>query len=122
MPIPKPTSGQDEQEYISACIREIIGEYDVEGQAYAVCKTEYDKMSAEEEAQQGGVVSPSPASFARTKFVYAPKGKEKMNDFMKRCMEDVQVRERKPSRTNRAYFCYSSFEDFYVMSIGQRWK
>ena len=120
MPIPKPTSGQDEQEYISACIREIIGEYDVEGQAYAVCKTEYDKMSVDEEAQQGGVVSPG--SFSRTKFVYAPKGKEKMNDFMSRCMNDIQVRERKKDRIGRANFCYSMYQDFYVMSIGQRWK
>jgi hypothetical protein len=122
MPVRKPRSGQDEQEYISACIREIIGEYDVEGQAYAVCKTEYDKMSVDEEAQQGGVVSPSPASFSRTKFVYAPKGKEKMNDFMSRCMNDIQVRERKKDRIGRANFCYSMYQDFYVMSIGQRWK
>jgi hypothetical protein len=49
MPLPQPTSGQDEQEYISSCIREIIGEYDAEGQAYAVCKAEYDKMSATED-------------------------------------------------------------------------
>ena len=49
MPIPQPTSGQDEQEYISSCIKEIIGEYDVEGQAYAVCKAQYDKMSATED-------------------------------------------------------------------------
>jgi hypothetical protein len=49
MPIPKPTSGQDEKEYISACIREIIDEYDAPGQAYAVCKSTYDKenMTAE---------------------------------------------------------------------------
>jgi hypothetical protein len=49
MPISQPTSGQDEQEYISSCIREIIGEYDAEGQAYAVCKAQYDKMSATED-------------------------------------------------------------------------
>jgi hypothetical protein len=122
MPVPKPTSGQDEQEYISACIREIIGEYDVEGQAYAICKTEYDKMSVDENAQQGGVVSSSPGSFARTKFVYAPKSKEKMNDFMARCMADIQVRERKQNRTTRANFCYCMYQDFYVMSIGKRWK
>lgn len=122
MPIPKPTNSQDEQEYISSCIREIIDEYDVEGQAYAVCKTEWDKMSVDENAQQGGVVSASPGSFARTKFVYAPKGKEKMNDFMARCMGDIQVRERKPNRTTRANFCYCMYQDFYVMSIGKRWK
>lgn len=49
MPIPKPTSGQDEKEYISACIREIIDEYDAPGQAYAVCKGTYDKENMSEE-------------------------------------------------------------------------
>ncbi len=49
MPIPKPTSSQDEQTYISSCISEIINEYDAEGQAYAVCKAEWDKMSATED-------------------------------------------------------------------------
>jgi len=49
MPIPKPTSGQDEKEYISACIREIIDEYDAPGQAYAVCKGTYDKDNMSEE-------------------------------------------------------------------------
>jgi hypothetical protein len=49
MPIPQPSKGQDEQEYISSCIKEIINEYDAPGQAYAVCKSTYDKgnMSAE---------------------------------------------------------------------------
>jgi hypothetical protein len=122
MPITKPTSGQDEQEYISSCIREIIDEYDVEGQAYAVCKGEWDKMTVDENAQQGGVVSASPGSFARTKFIFAPKGKEKMNDFMNRCMNDIQVRERKTNRISRANFCFCMYQDFYVMSIGKRWK
>ena len=120
MPIPSPSKEQDEQTYISECISEIGNEYDVEGQAYAVCKGEWDKMTADENAQQGGVVSPG--SFARTKFVFAPKGKEKMNDFMGRCMSDIQVRERKPNRATRANFCYCMYQDFYIMSIGQRWK
>jgi hypothetical protein len=49
MPIPKPSKGQDEKEFISACIREIIDEYDAPGQAYAVCKGEYDKENMTEE-------------------------------------------------------------------------
>jgi len=49
MPIPKPTESQDEQTYISACISEISTEYDAEGQAYSVCKAEWDKMSATED-------------------------------------------------------------------------
>ena len=156
MPIPSP-QGQDEQEYISACIREIINEYDVEGQAYAVCKSTWDKENmsfqkivcdecgwswdlkdggddpytchkcgnkmpkpVSEEAQQGGVVSPG--SFARTKFEFVPKAKEKMNDFMSRCMSDSLVKERKPSRVNRAGFCYSEYQNRYIMTIGQKWS
>jgi hypothetical protein len=41
-PIPSP-SGETEEEYISKCISEIIGEYPEEGQAYAICKGEWDK-------------------------------------------------------------------------------
>ena len=43
MPIPKPQGGEQEDKYISRCISEIGSEYDVEGQAYAVCKSTYDK-------------------------------------------------------------------------------
>ena len=51
MPIPKPQSDEKEQDYISRCISEIHSEYDVEGQAYAVCKSTWDnptKMAAVE--------------------------------------------------------------------------
>jgi len=43
MPIPTPKKSEKEEEYISRCISEIASEYDVEGQAYAVCKSEFDK-------------------------------------------------------------------------------
>jgi len=43
MPIPKPNGAEAEDVYISRCISEIASEYDVEGQAYAVCKSTYDK-------------------------------------------------------------------------------
>ena len=43
MPIPKPEGAEAEDKYISRCISEIASEYDVEGQAYAVCKSTYDK-------------------------------------------------------------------------------
>jgi hypothetical protein len=42
-PIPSPSGSEDEQKYISRCISEIIGEYDAEGQAYAVCKAKWDE-------------------------------------------------------------------------------
>ena len=43
MPIPKPEARETEDKYISRCISEIGNEYDIEGQAYAVCKSTYDK-------------------------------------------------------------------------------
>ena len=44
MPIPSPTAGQSEQEYVSECIREIIDEYGQE-QAAAICYNTYRKES-----------------------------------------------------------------------------
>lgn len=41
--IPAPSSGEDEQTYISRCISDIAAEYDAEGQAYAVCKAKYNE-------------------------------------------------------------------------------
>lgn len=73
----------------------------------------------ENDAQQGGVV---PAGFARTKFEYPPNAKEKMSDFMARCMADVIVRERKRDRVGRANFCYREYQNRYVMTIGKNWK
>lgn len=49
MPIPSVKPGQDEKEYISACIRAIIDEYDAPGQSYSICKGTYDKESMSEE-------------------------------------------------------------------------
>lgn len=43
MPIPNPNKGEREEEYISRCISEIASEYDIEGQAYSVCKATLDK-------------------------------------------------------------------------------
>jgi hypothetical protein len=43
MPIPKPEGREQEDKYISRCISDIASEYDIEGQAYAVCKSTYDK-------------------------------------------------------------------------------
>ena len=41
--IPTPDSGESEQDYIGRCIGDIGKEYDVEGQAYAVCKGKWDE-------------------------------------------------------------------------------
>ena len=50
MPIPTPTAGQSEQEYVSECIREIIDEYGNETAA-AICYDTYrreTKMTAQQ--------------------------------------------------------------------------
>lgn len=44
MPIPKPTAGQSESEFVSECIREIIDEYGQE-QAAAICYNTYRSES-----------------------------------------------------------------------------
>jgi hypothetical protein len=41
-PIPSP-EGEDENTFISKCISKIVDEYPEEGQAYAICKGEWDK-------------------------------------------------------------------------------
>lgn len=43
MPIPSVNKSEQEKDYISRCISAIGSEYDVEGQAYAICKSEFDK-------------------------------------------------------------------------------
>jgi hypothetical protein len=50
MPIPTPSAGQSEQEYVSECMKEIIDEYGQE-QAAAICYSTYrkeSKMSAQQ--------------------------------------------------------------------------
>ena len=73
----------------------------------------------ENDGQQGGVVS---QTMARTKFQFPPHAKEKMQDYMGRCMSDSMVRERKQNRVNRAMFCYAEYQNRYIMTIGQKWK
>lgn len=49
MPIPKPTSAEAEQEYVSRCMKEISGEYEQE-KAAAICYNTYrseSKMSTQ---------------------------------------------------------------------------
>ena len=74
MPIPKPETGEMEDKYISRCISEIHTEYDVEGQAYAVCKGEYDKMSlAVEDTSQ----------------LPEPKPNEQRHEYILRCIPTI---------------------------------
>lgn len=77
MPIPKPETGELEDKYISRCISEIASEYDVEGQAYAICKGEYDKMSMEELAIEDTSELPE------------PKPTEQRHEYILRCIPTI---------------------------------
>lgn len=46
MPIPKPNSGESQQEFVSRCMHEIGNEYDQQ-QALAICYNTYDTSKAE---------------------------------------------------------------------------
>ena len=151
MPVPNPRPEEQESEFISRCISELYNEYGQE-QSAGICYSQWedkDKMSEEfktvptsdcierkmsagyneedakqacskmkpNDGQQGGV-----AGFARTKFEYPPMVKEKMNDFMARCMGDSVVREKKPNRSIRGGFCWSEYQSRYIGSIGKNWK
>jgi hypothetical protein len=71
MPIPKPNSGELEDVYISRCISDIASEYDAEGQAYAVCKGEWDNPT--EMAEQ----------------LPAVKGGETLETYIRRCVPTI---------------------------------
>lgn len=76
MPIPKPETGEMEDKYISRCISDIASEYDAEGQAYAVCKGEYDKMSAEFAVED-------------TSELPEPKSNEGRDKYLRRCVPTI---------------------------------
>ena len=73
MPIPKPEAGEAEDKYISRCISEIASEYDAEGQAYAVCKGEFDKPTQMDDVYTekilAGLPEPKPSQEGREAYV-----------------------------------------------------
>ena len=115
MPIPSVKPREEESEFVSRCISDIIDEYGQE-QAAAICYAQYENDT------QGGVASSMSEEFARTKFTYPPKHKEQMTSFMSRCMSNALVKERKSNRGVRAGFCYSQYQTKYLSNIGKSWK
>ena len=99
----------------SDCIERKMSEGYNEEDAKQACS----RMKPVPEDQQGGVVA---QSMARVKFEFPPKVKEKMTDFMGRCMSDAIVREKKPNRSIRGGFCWSQYQNNYIGSIGKNWK
>jgi DNA-directed RNA polymerase subunit RPC12/RpoP len=151
MPI-KPRETENEDEFISRCMSEETGDYEQDqAYAICKSKwdnkdmSKFEKITCDEcgwswdledggddpyichkcgrrvseEAQQGGVVA---AGFGRTKFGFPVNNKETLNNYMSRCMSNDLVREKKPNRGNRAGFCYSEYQNRFIMSIGKNWK
>jgi DNA-directed RNA polymerase subunit RPC12/RpoP len=151
MPI-RPGETENEDEFISRCMSEETGDYEQDqAYAICKSKWDNKDMSkfeqitcdecgwswdledggddpyichkcgreVPENSQQGGVVS---AGFSRTKFGFPVNNKETLNNYMSRCMSNDLVREKKPDRGNRAGFCYSEYQNRFVMSIGKNWR
>lgn len=97
------------------CVKEHISKGYTEEDAKQACKRYVDVT---DEGQQGGVVS----NFGRVKFEFLPESKEKMPDFMARCMSNETVREKKKDRGVRSGFCYSQYQNKYLASLAKGWR
>lgn len=52
MPIPKPTSGETQNDYVGRCMHEIASEYDTNEQAVAICISTYQKGTMSKSTQE----------------------------------------------------------------------
>lgn len=147
MPIPSPNQGEERNEFISRCIGDLYDEYGQE-QAAAICYSVADKENLsnqefedypwdqcisdqldrgydEESANKicGSIrwANQSEEKFSRVGFTYPPKNREKMVDYMGRCMSSDLVRNKIQDRVNRAQFCFSQYQKRYANSIGKNW-
>jgi hypothetical protein len=74
-------------------------EYDREDQAYAVCKSIWDRENMFK------------SEFKRKKLKYPPMKNEKMLVFMERCKSDELVNLKFPNRNVRSLFCFREFTE-----------
>ena len=98
MPIPKPTDGESEKDFVSRCISKIIDEYD-QSQAAAICYNTYRKkeeMSKKEDL-----------------FVLTPKKTENRGMYLSRCSANGKIRKQFPQMKERLGFCLTSFNEYY---------
>jgi hypothetical protein len=67
MPIPKRDSGEQEQEFISRCAKQLIGEEGYEqDQAVAICYQQLDiQLSADKEWRKSFMASKNPSSLIK---------------------------------------------------------
>ena len=52
MPIPKPSGGESQNEYVGRCMHEIASEYDTNEQAVAICISTYQKGTMSKPTEQ----------------------------------------------------------------------
>ena len=52
MPIPKPTSGESQNDYVGRCMHEIASEYDTNEQAVAICISTYQRGTMSKSTQE----------------------------------------------------------------------
>ncbi len=65
MPIPKRNQGEQEQDYIGRCIKNLLDEYD-QDQAAAICYQQLDiKLSADSEWRKSFMASKNPISWIK---------------------------------------------------------
>lgn len=98
MPIPNPRSGEQENEFVSRCIREIIDEYD-QSQAAAICYSTYRKketMSKKEEI-----------------YVLQPRKSENRGKYLSRCSNNGKMKSQYPNMKERLGFCLNTFNEYY---------
>ena len=100
MPIPKPQKDENKNTFISRCVSEISGEYE-QSQALGICYTEWER---------------------KDEFSFPANHKEKLIDYIQRCMHSSEVKEKYTDRFERSGFCMRCFSDRYRNSIGKKWN
>lgn len=97
MPIPKPSSGEPTDKFLSRCMKAISGEYAHE-QAYAICKNQLSKQQMKKTEEV---------------FVLTPKKAENRGTYLSRCSAHPKMREQYPSMKERMSQCLHSFNSYY---------
>ena len=99
MPIPKPESGELEQDYIGRCMSKLKDEYPDQSQRYAICISQYqmkEEMSKKEKI-----------------FVLQPRKSENRGMYLSRCSNNSKMKSQFPLMKERMGFCLNSFNEYY---------
>jgi hypothetical protein len=98
MPLPQINPSEQETDYIGRCMAVTTKEYETESQAYAVCKSTWDKETMFK------------SEFKRKRLLYPPMKKETMIEFISRCRVDDMVKLKFPNKNERSLFCFREFK------------